>query len=188
MTTKNLYLHYPAGNAYQQENLIGYLSTMISCPDPIKAYLCKLYNLHQIPVYSAAADRQVPTLVETNKLFFVGDVRYSVIKSAYSNATSTSSISIMDRNFLKISLDKSKVKEIGQRKDRIGSALNDMTADITEGKIKQRNLAQELEAKMKEVKYAREKLHEKRVLKGRLDAKEQLVQERMRNSRPIGNA
>ena len=139
-------------------------------------------------MYSARAERQVATLVETNKLFFVGDVRYSVIKSAYSNATSTSSISIMDRNFLKISLDKSKLKEIGQRKDRIGSSLNNMTADINEGKIKQRNLAQELEAKMKEVKYAREKLHEKRVLKGRLDAKEQLVQDRMRNSRPIGNA
>ena len=175
------------GEGYQNhQDLIGYLSNMISCPDPIKAYLCKLYGLHQIPVFNAKADRQVKTLVESGtRLFFVGDVRYSVIKSNYSSATSTSSTTISDRNLLKISLDKAKLQNVEDTKAKIESRLNGLNAEINERKADHKSLAQDLEAKKKEVKYAREKLHEKRVLKGRLDAKEQLVQDRLKTSRPV---
>ena len=182
----NRYQPRGGGGHQSHQDLIGYLSNMISCPDPIKAYLCKLYQLHTIPVYHARAERHVKTLVESGmRTFFVGDVRYSVIKSNYSSATSTSSISITDRHLLKISLDKAKLQLVEDTKVKIESRLNNLNAEINERKVDHKHLAQDLEAKKKEVKFAREKLHEKRVLKGRLDAKEQLVQDRLKNSRPV---
>ena len=182
----NRYQPRGGGGHQSHQDLIGYLSNMISCPDPIKAYLCKLYQLHTIPVYHARAEGHVKTLVESGmRIFFVGIVQYRVIKSNYSSATSTSSISITDRHLLKISLDKAKLQLVEDTKVKIESRLNNLNAEINERKVDHKHLAQDLEAKKKEVKFAREKLHEKRVLKGRLDAKEQLVQDRLKNSRPV---
>ena len=106
------------GGQQSHQDLIGYLSNMISCPDPIKAYLCKLYQLHTIPVYHARAERHVKTLVESGmRAFFVGD------------ATS-SSISMTDRHLLNISLDKARLKSIERTKANIQSRLDRLNQEF----------------------------------------------------------
>ena len=136
------------------QDFIGYLSNMISCPDPIKAYLCKLYQLHRIPVFQAGAERQVVKLVESHRLFFVGNVRYSVTKLNYGSPTSTSSILIKDRHIFQVSLDKARLKSIEDTKAKIESRLNNLNVEVNKRKVDQ----VDLEAKKKDVKYAREKL------------------------------
>lgn len=90
----------------------GFVKDMFSCPGPIKAYLCKLYQLHNIPVFSPQADEHLQELVTEYRVFFTGAVRHSVTVSSYSMATSTSSSSISNRNWLQISVDKVKIKEV----------------------------------------------------------------------------
>ena len=60
----------------------GYLSEMFNAPDAIKAYLCKQYSLHKIPIFGPKAEQHTPKLVERGiPLFFVGEVRNYTITS-----------------------------------------------------------------------------------------------------------
>ena len=164
------------------KDFIGFLSDMINCPGPIKAFLCKLYHLAQIPVFHARAERDAQNLVEQYRLFFVGDTRYSVVSSHYSKQKSTSSVTISDRRMLQISMDKDRVKEVKTMKNKVNSKWASLNEEIENDKDHQRTLAQELEASMKGVKHAKQKLNEKLVLKGRLMAKEKIVQEQIRKT------
>jgi hypothetical protein len=60
------------------------MKDMFTCPPAIKAYLCKMYQLHNIPVFGIKADANLGNLVEEFNVFFIGDTRHSVIKSSYS--------------------------------------------------------------------------------------------------------
>ena len=111
------------------QDFIGYLSNLISCPDPIKAYLCKLYQLHRIPVFRARAQGQVKKLVkESERLVFVGDYPITDI--------------------FQVSLDKARLKSIEDTKAKIESRLNNLNVEVNKGKVAEEDLG----AKKKEVK------------------------------------
>jgi len=163
----------------------GYLKDMLTCPDAIKGYLCKTYGLHNVPVFSNKAEAYFDELTKDFRLLFIGDTRHNVIISTYSGNASTSSNGISKKNWLQTSLDKTRLNEISKetRKkelefENLKNQMNEIIGRHTEKKS-------ELEDKRKECKSHQEKMNEKKVLKGRMLAREGQLTAYKKNMKPL---
>jgi len=151
----------------------GYLSEMFTAPNPIKAYLCKQYSLHEIPIFGPKAEPHTQTLVERGiRLFYIGDMRNSTTTSRYGNKQkSTLSNRSTSKNWMHISLDKEQIRQVDMefKKHQNDHAVvqSQMRQDIES----QKNSERVVEAKKKELKELQQKLQYKKVLKGKLVAK-----------------
>ena len=162
----------------------GYLKDMFSCPAPIKAYLCNLYQLQNIPVFGIKADANLANLVEEFRVFFTGDVRHNVMKSNYSGNMTTTSSGIKGRNWLQISLDKSKIKKLEMKINNAENAHEKISNTIEELLVEKRSVEQDLESKMKEVKALKVQIDLKKVLKGKVDVKKSQIEVFKRDNKP----
>ena len=124
---------------------------MFTCPPAIKAWLCRMYGLQDIPAFGPKADSHMSTLVEKFKVLFSGESRYATIKSSYSGQTSTTSSAIGNRHWLQISLDKNRIQRLETKISAAQDNLEKISDSMEEWVKVKRNLEHELESKMKEV-------------------------------------
>jgi chromosome segregation ATPase len=169
----------------QKYEFMGFVKDMFTCPPPIKAHLCKLYSLHNIPVFGGKAENYLSDLVNKFRLFFTGETRHSVIVSKYNKSTSTSSSSISARHLLEISLDTAKIAETKRDLIKAEQQYQNLSEELYSKTEELKEVRHELEAKKQEVKAMQQKVHYKKVLKGRLSAKEGQLAEARKSMRPI---
>ena len=151
----------------------GYLSEMFTAPNPIKAYLCKQYSLHKIPIFGPKAEPHTQTLVERGvQLFYIGDVRNSTMTSKYgNNQKSTSSNRVSTKNWMHISLDKEQIRQVDADSKKYQNEHTIVHSQMRQDIENQKNSERVVEAKKKELKELQQKLQYKKVLKGKLVAK-----------------
>ena len=126
---------------------------MFTCPPAIKSWLCSMYNVHNIPIFGTKSVANLDMLVQNFKGFFTGDVYHYVRKSPYSGQLSTTSETIQNRHRLHISLDKTKIKRLQTKISKAQNEHKRIIDSMDEWTKVKRNLGQELESKMKEVKF-----------------------------------
>ena len=166
----------------------GYAKDLFNCHPAVKAYLCRQYQLHNIPIFGPEADGHLNALIQDFQVFFTGNSRHSVVKSSYSGAVSTSSSKIHERGWLNISLDKDRMKQLEQKLKKAEMRKNNLGQSSGEMKEKHKEIGQLLEAKRKEIKQLKEKLDQKKILKGKLQNLNTKI-ERFRNeNKPLNVA
>ena len=125
---------------------------MFTCPPAIKAWLCKMYEIHNIPIFGAKSVAKLDKLVPNFKRFFTGEMYHYVEKSPYSGEFCTSSDTIKNQHRLHISLDKTKIKKLQTKVNNAKTSHKEILERIDERIKLKRNLEHDLETKMKEVK------------------------------------
>ncbi|KAI8423510.1 hypothetical protein MSG28_012621 [Choristoneura fumiferana] len=107
-------VHSEGGSFRYQQNDISALSYLgfytymvdtISAPDPIIRYLCKNYNIHNIPIGNNHTYKNSSKVPDNIRLFFTENHRFSVRVSAYSGAKSNSTVEIGDARLLANTVD-----------------------------------------------------------------------------------
>jgi len=162
---------------------VGVLKDVFTAPDAIKAWLCKSYKLHKIPIFSEKARDSLDLLADRYglNLFFVGNERYEVKKSAYSVQRTTMSFAIRAKNFLQHSVDEERVKGLN------GDA-NRARQDIELAEDEMRKLTAELkeyealaEEKRQEIAVLRTRHQARGALAARLTSKREQMKNYLAN-------
>lgn len=97
-----------------QLGLYSYLIDMFDGPAPVVNYLCRLFKVHEVVVGDDRTFDNAEQIPREIRLFFSTNHRFSVTVSRYSNAKSTSSSVIQDRNILFVGVD-NRLKEREER-------------------------------------------------------------------------
>ena len=161
-------------NQHEKEyDFKGYLSEMFTAPNPIKAYLCKQYSLHKIPIFGTKAEPHTQTLVERGiGLFYIGDMRNATMTSKYgNNQKSTLSNRSTSKNWMHISLDKEQIRQVDAEFKKYQNEHTTVHSKMRQDIENQKKSERVVEAKKKELKELQQKFQYKKVLKGKLVAK-----------------
>ncbi|XP_050090664.1 structural maintenance of chromosomes protein 5 [Anopheles aquasalis] len=136
----------------------SYLIDMVEGPFPVLNGLCKLYNLHNIPVGSPESAKHVNSLPDVISVFFTATNRFQVSKSRYTNEKSTRSDVLQVRNLLNQSTDvklldekRAQLKRLVNHCDKIRNArgqienhIKELQEKCVEFQNKQRDLQEKL--------------------------------------------
>ncbi|XP_035786953.1 structural maintenance of chromosomes protein 5-like [Anopheles albimanus] len=117
-----------------------YLIDTLEGPFPVLNGLCKLYNLHNIPVGGPESAKHVNSLPDVIAIFFTPTNRFQVTKSRYTNEKSTRSDVLQVRNLLNRSKD---VKLLDEKRVQLKRLVNQCD--------KIRNARGEIESRIKEL-------------------------------------
>ena len=153
----------------------GFVKDMFTCDPAVKAYLCKHFGVQNIPVFGSQAEDNLENLVHEFSVFFTGNTRYSVVKSSYSNNVSTSSNSIKDRNWLSFSVDSEKFNRLNTKLQNANLAHQNMEQSVKEAGDNLKRSDQSMETKRKEIKAVQDQMQKKRILKGKVAAKQSQI-------------
>ena len=95
---------------------IGYLSQFIECPALAKQYLCKYYRIHNVPIGTAAVDKNLDRInkVITSGLYFTPTHRYQNNKSRYSNDTISSISQLKEARIFNLTVDTTQIQRLEQ--------------------------------------------------------------------------
>lgn len=82
-----------------------YISNLFTAPEPIMCYLCKSYNIHNIPVGDHTTNNYYEQLPPQIRFFFSDKYRFSISNSKYSGQKSIRQIEVRSDGGLSFSLD-----------------------------------------------------------------------------------
>lgn len=131
----------------------NYINNLFTAPAPIMNYLCKTYQLHNIPVGDQNVDscyEQIPN--EINQ-FFSEKYRYSIRYSKYSGQKSTRQVEVRGDGGLSLSLD---VIRLNKLKSEISEIETTIERDVS----KEQTLNQQAYKCTERIKLVRQKLKE----------------------------
>lgn len=111
---------------------------MVEAPFPILNYLCKSFQLHNVPVGANDSTKYASQMPDEIRLFFTPSHRFSVIKSRYTGEKSSRSDEIHSHNLLNKNVDPAMLEErkralqrLVKECDKIRNHRNEVEADIT---------------------------------------------------------
>lgn len=120
-------------DSYQLKSLgfIGYLSDLIECPPLAKQYLCKYYRIHNVPIGTAAVDKNLDKInkIITSGLYFTPTHRYQNNKSRYSNDTISSISQLKEARIFNFTVDTTQIQ-------RLEDETNILQLESDEAKVK----------------------------------------------------
>ncbi len=128
--------NYHRPEAYDQLKNIGYrgvVKDFFTCPDAVKAYLCKHFRLHQTPVFSKKADAHIDRIIKDFgiRVFFVESTRFEVRGSRYNQGhSSTNSNRINAKGWLQHSVDKNKLRQINSKLGQMERTKADLETKV----------------------------------------------------------
>lgn len=132
----------------------SYLIDMVEAPFPILNYLCKSFQLHNVPVGANDSTKYASQMPDEIRLFFTPSHRFSVIKSRYTGEKSSRSDEIHSQNLLNKNVDpevleerKRALQRLVKECDKIRNHRGQIEADIN--RVQEQSL--ELTAKRREV-------------------------------------
>ena len=116
------------GRDLKKFGFLSYLVDLVTGPDQVLAYMCRMYGLHRIPVFSEDGDRHHDKLLDLGfTKFFVGNKIHSVSVSRYSKAKSTLTREVLPRKWLEISKDSAKEEQLTAKIRDIERKIGELT-------------------------------------------------------------
>ena len=134
----------------KQYGLYAYISDFFQAPDLVKAYLCRTFNVHNIPVGSHAINTNFMKLPPGIQQFFSGKfslknffenvdniqfyldkLKYSVTISRYTKEKAIKTIDIRSRNIL-ASRDHDRLRQIQKNIQDMSSKIEKLEHDLNE--------------------------------------------------------
>ncbi|GFO25795.1 structural maintenance of chromosomes protein 5-like [Plakobranchus ocellatus] len=100
---------------YKKYGFQRYMQQLFTCPEPVMRYLCRMYNVHCIPVGSNEIKNNTARIsVECPELtnYYTPEVQYSVKRSKYSNNISHRNTALKEPKALADSINVEKEQEL----------------------------------------------------------------------------
>lgn len=118
----------------QPLGLHSYLLSLVDAPIPILNYICKMYNVHNIPVGDASAMRNIARIQEevNSGIIYLGTTRMFTKKSAYSTDVVRGTDAIQSRNWLVVGVDESVIEEHEREVKKLKADIDKMRNQRTE--------------------------------------------------------
>ena len=155
----------PADRFDRKLEFRGYAADLFTAPATIKEFLCRMYNLHNVPVFGPGAEKYISDLTEKYKLrvFFVGNKRYACIQSKYGGGVTVSSNYMRAaKNWFSAGVDKARLAELNREveaKRRELDELKDQRAQLDAALIKETQRTDDLKKKVQALKKKKEKVN-----------------------------
>lgn len=153
--------------------LYTFMIDTIDAPAPVINYLCRLYNIHQVAIGDDRTFENASKVPKEIRVFFSTNHRFQVSVSRYSNAKSTSSSAIHDRNMLNVGVDahQKEKEERNLLKWKSDAEVKKNARAAIEGEIKKiedqvallRNEKNQINGKKHNIKMCTDKLRKKEV-------------------------
>ncbi|CRK96211.1 CLUMA_CG009639, isoform A [Clunio marinus] len=178
--------------------LYSYMIDMIEGPAPIINYLCQLNNLHKVAIGDDSTFKNASQVPSEFRLFFSTNHRFHVTVSRYSNAKSTSSVPIQDKNILNVGINKhlkerecknlERWKREAQECQNSKAELERQLGEIEEKVNVIRGEKQRLQKIIDNVKHCSDKLRKKEIdLQTMANQKINVVEEQSKHKTNISN-
>ncbi|XP_018566367.1 structural maintenance of chromosomes protein 5 [Anoplophora glabripennis] len=167
----------------RQYGFYTYVNNLFTAPAPIMSYLCKTYQIHNIPVGDHNTNNCYEKLPQTIRQFFSDKYRYSISFSKYSGEKSTRQTEIFSDGGLSLSLDVVRLEKLkGQINDvRKASQNYDMQIESYQsqlGKVSEKiNMLRE---RMKDLQKERQHLQ---MINSRIHTMERQIEDMKRNKK-----
>lgn len=121
----------------------GYLIDEIEAPDKILDYLCKTYNIHNIPFGGTVVNTRANEIPSSIKVFFSNDSQFIIKISKYSREAITKINSLKDAKLLLSTLNHRRMREIEESLSQVNAELMVCEQDLVK-------LREEYDAAVKE--------------------------------------
>lgn len=131
----------------------NYVNNLFTAPAPIMNYLCKIYNLHNIPVGDHSTDECCDQIPNEIKQFFSDKYRYNISYSKYTGQKSTRQIEVFSDGGLSLSLDVAKL-------NRLKGEILALQKTIDQYDSQKRSLEHEITKCDEKVKLVRDRMKE----------------------------
>uniref|UniRef100_A0A1B0CS84 Structural maintenance of chromosomes protein 5 n=1 Tax=Lutzomyia longipalpis TaxID=7200 RepID=A0A1B0CS84_LUTLO len=133
-----------------------FLLDMVEGPFPILNYLCKIYQLQNIPVGNENTSKNLDEVTSSGlvNFFFTPNHRYAVAKSKYSSATSTTCIEIKGKQLLSVAVNPVVLQNEQRTLGDLQRRSDSMSVDIAECERKiswNESNARDLNVQLKEI-------------------------------------
>ncbi|XP_059607727.1 structural maintenance of chromosomes protein 5 [Phlebotomus argentipes] len=133
-----------------------YLLDMVEGPCPILNFLCQVYNLHNIPVGDDSTDEKLDEVTEWGRvqLLFTRTHRFSLAKSRYSSATTTTCTEISGKGLLSTPTDQSKLRSYQEKLQELTKLRDEQRSLISQYESRMRHNAEttrELQVRLRDV-------------------------------------
>merc|ERR1719186_2329407 len=134
--------------------LKAYLTEMVIAPDEVMAFMCKMYQLHNTPVFPPASEKHNDRLINLGiRKFYFGKKCQTISGSAYNSLKTTKTSETNPKKTLEVSMDTERAKTLGQQ-------LNQLKEDLGQVEERANQHEQKLGERNKEVEAARHKQKE----------------------------
>lgn len=162
-------VHYEPNVAIRSVQHLGlhsYLLQWMDAPVPILNYLCKMYNIHNIPIGGQTAHENLARIQADTKfnLMYIEDMRLATIKSAYAEPIKVTS-AVRSKNMLRMGVDKAAIEKKQQELTKLQSqldALRNKRGEIEEQLNSLDERAREWSATLKELNNQQIKIRTKK--------------------------
>ncbi|XP_037540129.1 structural maintenance of chromosomes protein 5 [Nematolebias whitei] len=107
----------------------SYLREMFDAPEEVMSYLCFQYRVHDVPVGNDQTKALIKTVIEEPyiKVLYTTDEKYQVKRSFYSNKISTSNSAVLQSQYLTITVDAEKKRQLEQQLQACEVKLRDIS-------------------------------------------------------------
>lgn len=160
-----------------------YVNNLFTAPGPIMSYLCKTYNIHNIPVGDHSTNNCYEQIPQNIKQFFSDKYRYSISFSKYSGQKSTRQVEVYSDHGLSHSLDVVRLENLKSEINNFRKVSQNYETQIETyqgqmGKLNEK--INVLHGKIEDLKRERQCLQ---AIKSRIQATERQVQDMQRNKK-----
>jgi len=165
------------GQSLKKYGFVSYLKDMVEAPDPVLAYMCQQYNLHNTAVFQQNSEKYNSMVLDLgiNRYFF-GHKMFSASRSSYSGNVSTRTSEISPRAFLGQSVDQTRITELNRQADQFKHVIQQLNDELKSIQLNVQHLGAELEKRRLEER----ELDQTRIVYNRNMQKINRIQERLR--------
>ncbi|XP_060093430.1 structural maintenance of chromosomes protein 5 [Heteronotia binoei] len=111
----------------------SYLRELFDAPQPVMSYLCQSYHVHEVPVGTEKTRNMIERVISETKLrqMYTAEEKYAVKVSSYTNQTVCSNTSLRAAQFLNVTVDTDKKRQLEIQLQEIDRKLELLNSQMT---------------------------------------------------------
>lgn len=159
---------------YKKYGFVSYMRELFTCPEPVMRYLCKMYNVHRVPVGTRHTKDNLEAVVRhcpEIKLFYTDIDRYAMTTSVYTKEQSSLRSTVRDAKLLAVGNNETQEKELQSQLQAVQKVVTAKEKELAELQTKIRELARKDMELRNEKKRLIDKKAEKATLVNKIDVK-----------------
>ncbi|XP_013378683.1 structural maintenance of chromosomes protein 5 [Lingula anatina] len=165
---------------YSKYGFHSYLKDLFECPDPVMAFLCAMYKVHQIPVGDASTRDRVEVLLREHpdlNTFYTEDHQYNVKRSKYGNRERSSRVTeLRQPSLLTSSSDVAREQALAAELQGLSETYHTKEKEFKDHEATYKQLEIQLNKLRQEKKDLQSKRDVKRRLAEKIRAKKEIIQ------------
>ncbi|XP_034266154.1 structural maintenance of chromosomes protein 5 isoform X2 [Pantherophis guttatus] len=147
----------------------SYLRELFDAPLPVMNYLCHQYYIYEVPVGTEKTRNMIERVIKETKLrqIYTAEEKYTVKISRYTNQSVSTNISLRPAQYLTVTVDADKRRQLEDKKNEINKQLQSLDAQMALLSEKQKHL----ECKDNQLRQQKKELLERKNKRKQLESK-----------------